>query len=146
MSDPVSPDPNGQPGPGSNSGASAAFFGCCPRCQARTLFDGYARFAERCPSCGLDFTRFNVGDGPAAFLTLVIGTLVTGLAIWLELAVEPPFWVHVLLWVPLTAAAVLGGLRASKAWLLQAEYRRRAREAVLDDWSLGDGPRKDQAE
>lgn len=84
--------------------------------------------------CGLDFTTFNVGDGPAAFLTLVIGAVVTGLALWLELAAEPPFWVHIVLWVPLTAAAVVGGLRASKAMLLQAEYRRGAREAVTEDW------------
>lgn len=130
MIDPVSTETSkGQP-----STAEAALFGCCPRCGARTLFAGWANFAQRCRACGLDFTKFNVGDGPAAFLTLVIGALVTGLALWLELAVEPPFWVHVVLWVPLTAGAVLGGLRASKAWLLQAEYRRDAREAVNEDW------------
>jgi uncharacterized protein (DUF983 family) len=139
MIDPVRSDTKGQPGPGQNSGAAAALFGCCPRCHSRTLFAGWAKFADRCRACGLDFTQFNVGDGPAAFLTLVIGTLITGLAIWLQLAVEPPFWVHVILWVPLTAAAVVGGLRATKAWLLQAEYRRSAREAVNQDWTL-DGP------
>ena len=136
MIDPVPSDSKGQPGPGQNSGAAAALCGCCPRCHARTLFAGYAKFADRCRACGLDFTQFNVGDGPAAFLTLVIGTVVTALAIWLELAAEPPFWVHVLLWVPITAAAVLGGLRGTKAWLLQAEYRRKASEAVNAEWTL----------
>jgi len=126
---PVSPATKGQPG-----NAKAALFGCCPRCGSRTLFAGWAKFAERCRVCGLDFTKFNVGDGPAAFLTLVIGAVVTGLALWLQLAVEPPFWVHIVLWVPLTALAVVGGLRASKAMLLQAEYRRGAREAVTEDW------------
>jgi uncharacterized protein (DUF983 family) len=87
------------------------------------------RFAERCRACGLDYAGFNVGDGPAAFLTFLIGGLVTGLAIWLELAWQPPFWVHVLLWVPLTAAAVVAGLRAGKGALLVAEYRRGAGEA-----------------
>ena len=69
-------------------------------------------------------------------MTLIVGALVTGLAIWLQLAVEPPFWVHILLWVPLTAGLVLGGLRGCKAWLLQAEYRRSAGEAVTDDWTM----------
>jgi len=134
VTDPVQPDTNkGQPGI-----ATAALFGCCPRCHSKTLFAGWAKFADRCRVCGLDFTKFNVGDGPAAFLTLVIGTVVTGLAIWLQLAVEPPFWVHVILWVPLTAAAVIGGLRGTKAWLLQAEYRRSAKEAVNEDWTIGD--------
>lgn len=113
----------GQPGL-----ASAALFGLCPRCAARTLFDGEAKFAPSCRACGLDYTRFNVGDGPAAFLTLIIGAIVAGLAIWVQIAFEPPFWVHILLWVPLTSLAVVMGLRAGKAALLAIEYRRDAGE------------------
>ncbi len=133
------PESNGQESNGQSGTGRAALFGLCPRCGARTLFAGTARFADRCRACGLDFTRFNVGDGPAAFLTLIIGALVTGLAIWLELSAQPPFWVHVILWVPLTAGLVLAGLRATKAWLLQAEYRRKAREAVNQDWTIDGG-------
>jgi uncharacterized protein (DUF983 family) len=92
-----------------------------------------AQFAPRCRACGLDFSAFNVGDGPAAFLTLIIGALVTVLALTLELTVQPPFWVHILLWVPITAGAVVWGLRAGKAALLAAEYQRRAGEATSDD-------------
>jgi uncharacterized protein (DUF983 family) len=123
MTMPEQPETKGQPGT-----AAAALLGSCPRCGARTLFDGVARFAPRCRACGLDFSQFNVGDGPAAFLTLIIGTLVTVLAITLELTVHPPFWVHALVWIPLTSAAVVAGLRAAKAWLLGAEYRRNAGE------------------
>ena len=114
----------GQPGI-----APAALFGCCPRCGARTLFDGVAKFAPKCRACGLDFTQFNVGDGPAAFLTLIIGALVTVAALVVELKFAPPFWVHVVLWVPITAAAVIGALRVAKAALLIAEYRRNAGES-----------------
>lgn len=105
--------------------------GLCPRCGAKTLFAGFARFAAQCRACGLDFTAFNVGDGPAAFLTLGIGTLVTALAIALELGASPPWWLHVLLWLPLTAALVLGSLRYSKGALLALEYRHRAREGRI---------------
>ncbi len=111
----------------------AALFGLCPQCGARSLFEGLARFAPKCPACGLDYSQFNVGDGPAAFLTMVIGALVVGLALWVQLAFEPPFWVHVVLWVPMTAAAVIWGLRAGKAALLAAEYRRGAKEAGGSD-------------
>ncbi|MDE8652928.1 DUF983 domain-containing protein [Novosphingobium album (ex Liu et al. 2023)] len=117
------PEHAGQPGI-----ASAALFGLCPRCGARTLFGGLASFAPRCRVCGLDFSGFNVGDGPAAFLTLIVGALIAVLAIWVQLSFEPPFWVHILLWVPLTTLAVVGGLRAGKAALLAAEYQRRAGE------------------
>lgn len=118
----------GQPGI-----AKAALFGLCPQCGAKTLFAGPARFADRCGHCGLDYTGFNVGDGPAALLTLVIGALIIILAIMLDIAARPPFWVHVLLWVPVTAAMTVYSLRVAKAALLAAEQRNRAREAGRDD-------------
>jgi uncharacterized protein (DUF983 family) len=113
----------GQPGI-----AEAALFGLCPKCGAKGLFEGLATFAPRCRTCGLDYSGFNVGDGPAGFLTLIIGAVVTALAIWVEFGFHPPFWVHILLWVPVTAGLVLWGLRAGKAALLAAEYKRRAGE------------------
>ena len=116
------PEPSkGQPGL-----AEAALFGLCPRCGGRTLFAGPTRFAERCRACGLDLTRFNVGDGPAAFLTLGIGAIIVALALWLQLAAEPPWWVHAILWLPLTVAGVVLGLRVAKAALLQSEFRNKA--------------------
>ena len=117
-------DTGGQP-----SIREAALFGLCPRCGGKTLFARGVTFAERCGACGLDYGRFNVGDGPAGFLTLVIGAVITGLAIWLELAVNPPFWIHVALWVPVTALAVVFGLRIAKAALIASEYRNGAGEA-----------------
>ena len=109
----------------------AGLGGLCPRCGAKTLFAGWARFAPTCSACGLDFAAFNVGDGPAAFLTLILGTIVTALAIMLELTVGPPLWVHLLIWTPVTAGGVLGSLRLAKAALLASEYRNRAAEGRL---------------
>jgi uncharacterized protein (DUF983 family) len=100
----------------------------CPQCGSRTLFAGFATFAPKCRACGLDFSSFNVGDGPAAFLTLLVGALITGLAIAVDLTMEPPIWVHVLLWVPLTLAAVVFSLRFAKGMLLALEYRNQAGE------------------
>lgn len=120
--------------PASGRGAAeAALKGLCPRCGAKTLYSGIASFAAKCRSCQLDFSSFNVGDGPAAFLTLVLGALITGLALTLELTVEPPFIVHIVLWVPLTALAVAGSLRFAKGMLLVLEYRNSAREGRVKD-------------
>jgi uncharacterized protein (DUF983 family) len=107
---------------------AVALRGLCPHCAAKTLYQGLAGFAPKCRACGLDFAAFNVGDGPAAFLILIVGALVTGLAVALELAAEPPFWVHILLWLPLTAVLVVGSLRVAKGLLMALEYRHRARE------------------
>lgn len=102
--------------------------GACPCCGAPTLFRSLAGFAERCGACGLDFTRFNVGDGPVVFLTLGIGALVTALALWVEFRFQPGLLVHALLWIPFTAALVILALRFSKGLLLALEYRNRAGE------------------
>ena len=108
-----------------------ALTGCCPRCGKGRLFGSLFGFAPRCGNCGLDFAAFNVGDGAASFLILIIGAIVTGLAMWLELSVSPPWYVHVLLWLPLTLALTLALMRFSKALLLALEYRHEARQGRL---------------
>jgi uncharacterized protein (DUF983 family) len=109
-----------------------ALKGLCPRCGSKTLFHGPIQFAAHCRVCTLDLSSFNVGDGPAAFLTLIVGAIVTALAITVELKFQPALWVHLLLWGPLTLALVLGSLRIAKAALLALEYRNRAREGRID--------------
>jgi uncharacterized protein (DUF983 family) len=111
----------------------AALKGLCPRCGSRTLFAGLASFAPACRACGLDFAAFNVGDGPAAFLIFIVGGIVVGLAILVQVKASPPWWVHVLLWVPLTTFLTIGLLRLGKGLLLALEYRNRAREARIQD-------------
>jgi len=116
------------------SPAQAALRGLCPRCGNRTLFAGLATFAPRCRACGLDFAAFNVGDGPAAFLIFIVGGIVVGLAMFVELSASPPWWVHVLLWLPLATVLTVGLLRIGKGLLLVLEYRQKAREGrIVDD-------------
>ena len=112
------------------SSLSSAIAGRCPRCGARTLFAGWVSFAPRCRACELNFESFNVGDGPAAFLILIVGTIVVVGALVLDGAVEPPLWVH-LVWVPVAAALTIGGLRLAKGWLAAQEYKHRAREGRI---------------
>jgi uncharacterized protein (DUF983 family) len=127
----MTPPPPSQPGPAPLSTVQASLAGRCPRCGEGALFGTLLGFAQRCRVCGLDFEQFNVGDGPAAFLILIVGGLITALALILQLSASPPFWVHILLWVPITTAAVIGCLRVSKAALLILEYRNRASEGRL---------------
>ena len=107
-----------------------AALGNCPRCGTRSLFSGWVRFAGNCRACGLDFERFNVGDGPAAFLIFVIGAILVACALFVDGLFSPPWWVH-LVWLPVATALTILGLRVSKAWLLAQEYKHRAREGRI---------------
>ena len=62
---------------------------------------------------------------------MIVGGIVTILAVVVQLKFEPPFWVHILLWVPITLALVLGLLRIAKGALMALEYRNRAREGRI---------------
>ena len=108
----------------------AALAGNCPKCGAHSLFAGWVRFAPKCRSCGLDFDTFNVGDGPAAFLIFIVGAIVVVVALMVDGAFSPPWWVH-LVWIPVASALTVGGLRVSKAWLLAQEHRHRAGEGRI---------------
>lgn len=102
-----------------------ALKGRCPHCGSPGLFSGLVELGRSCHSCGLNFEKFNVGDGPAAFLIFIVGALVTGGAIWLELAASPPWWAH-LVWLPIAGSLTILGLRLGKAALLAQEYKHRA--------------------
>lgn len=108
-----------------------ALRGLCPRCGAPGLFATFLRFADQCRGCDLDFRTFNVGDGAAAFLILIVGAVVSAMAIVVELKFSPPLWAHLLLWIPLTIILTVGLLRVAKGLLLALEYKNAAREGRI---------------
>ena len=71
---------------------------------------------------------FDAGDGPAVFGILIVGAIVAGLALWVEVTFSPPYWVHAVLWVPLIVILSLGFLRLSKSTLLVLQYKHKAGE------------------
>jgi uncharacterized protein (DUF983 family) len=103
----------------------------CPRCGKGKLFQGFLAVAPSCSACGLDLTRVDAGDGPAVFVILVAGFLVVGAALMTEVVFAPPYWVHVVLWLPLTFIVCLGLLRPFKAALIILQYKHKAREGRL---------------
>ena len=68
--------------------------GRCPRCGEGRLFEGYLGLRKNCSVCGLDYSFADSGDGPAVFVILIIGFIVVGLALWMEVSYEPPIWLQ----------------------------------------------------
>lgn len=104
----------------------------CPRCGRGKIFAGFLTLAPRCGTCGLDFGFADSGDGPAVFVTLIGGFLVLGAAFWAELRYEPPFWVHLVIFLPLTLIVCLGLLRPLKGTLIALQYRNKAEPGRLE--------------
>ncbi len=98
----------------------------CPRCGAAPLYEGLLTIRERCAACGLDLRAQDSGDGPAVFVILILGFVVVGLAALIEVKLEPPLWVHVLLWPGIILAGAIFMLRILKAILIALQFRHRA--------------------
>jgi uncharacterized protein (DUF983 family) len=110
----------------------AGLLGRCPRCGRGKLFKGFLALAQRCNSCGLDFDFADSGDGPAVFVCLFAGFIVVGAALWTEMTYEPPFWVHLVIFLPMTLAVCLGLLRPFKGLLVVLQYRNKAEQGRLE--------------
>ncbi|MBT1155435.1 DUF983 domain-containing protein [Aminobacter anthyllidis] len=111
---------------------AAGLKGRCPRCGEGKLFSGLLSVGKECGVCRLDYSFADAGDGPAVFVILIIGFVVVGLALWLEVNFGPPLWLHLLLWIPLTVVLSLGSLRLIKGVLITLQYRNKAAEGRLD--------------
>ena len=103
-----------------------ALRGACPRCGRGRLFGGVLRVVDRCSVCDLDLRGNDAGDGPAVFVILGLGALIMIGVFWVEFRFEPPWWVHVLIWGPLTVGLAIWLLRVLKAWLVMQQYTHRS--------------------
>ena len=110
---------------------SAGLLGRCPRCGRGKLYEGFLELREKCDTCGLDYRFADSGDGPAVFVILFLGFIICGLALWTELTFQPAYWVHLVLWLPLTLLLAVGLLRPMKATMVALQYRNKAREGRL---------------
>ena len=112
---------------------SAGLSGRCPRCGEGKLFDGFLELAPKCQACGLDYKFADAGDGPAVFVILLAGFVVVGAALWTEIHYEPPIWVHMAIFLPLTIIVCLGMLRPLKGILIALQYRNKAEQGRLSE-------------
>jgi uncharacterized protein (DUF983 family) len=65
-------------------------------------------------SAGSTITFADAGDGPAVFVIMIIGFIVVGLALWLEVNYSPALWVHLIMWIPLSTVLSLGAASRSQ--------------------------------
>jgi uncharacterized protein (DUF983 family) len=74
----------------------------CPACGQGRLFQGYLKVSPRCDHCGEDLQHQRADDAPAYFTITIVGHVVIPLVIVAELGWQLPYWLHGVLWLPLT--------------------------------------------
>ena len=110
-----------------------ALRGRCPRCGKGRLYSGYLKIANACDACGLSFAGHDSADGPAVMIMLLLGFVVAGLVLAVELAYQPPIWVHMVIWPPVVIGGALGLLRPFKSIFIGLQYKYRAVDREFPD-------------
>ncbi len=111
----------------------AGLRGRCPVCSEGSLFCGFLKVCERCASCGADLSRADSGDGPVVFILLIVGAVGCFGLLFTEVALHPPIWLELLIWLPLIGIMALGALRPFKGVMIALQFHNHASEARRDD-------------
>jgi uncharacterized protein (DUF983 family) len=105
----------------------------CPRCGQGKLYKSFLAVADKCDVCDLNYSDVDSGDGPAVFIIMIVGFIIVGFVLFVEVNYQPPYWVHAALWLPLSVLLPLLFLPPFKAWLIAQQYRHKAREGRLEE-------------
>ena len=79
----------------------------------------------------MNYAFADAGDGPAVFAIFILGTVVLGGALWVEFKLNPPAWVHLVLWGLVTPLLAFALLRSLKGILIALQYKHQAGEGRL---------------
>jgi uncharacterized protein (DUF983 family) len=99
--------------------------GRCPACGRGRMFSAFLKVADRCPACGEDLTHQRADDAPAYFVILIVGHIIVPLVLAFELAMAPPYWLHMVIWLPLTLALCLILLQPIKGIIVGWQWAHR---------------------
>lgn len=112
----------------------AAGLGCkCPRCGEGALYKSYLGLNDRCASCGLDYSKADPGDGPAVFVSFIVGFLAVAIAFVARFV----FYASIALAFVIAGGAaiilILALLRPLKATLIALQYRHKAEPGRIEE-------------
>lgn len=107
--------------------------GLCPKCGQASMFRKWLKLQTKCPSCGLNYNFAAPDDGPAFFSLCIVAFPLTFFVVWLQVAFEPPFWVHLFTSAPLMTLGCVLPLQYIKGWLVASQYVNKAQEAGTEN-------------
>lgn len=97
--------------------------GRCPNCGKGHMFRAFLKVADKCEVCGEELFHQRADDFPAYLVIVLVGHLVVPLILHVEIAYQPPYWVHAVLWLPLTLALALLLIQPIKGAVVAMQWR-----------------------
>ncbi|MGE3147603.1 MAG: DUF983 domain-containing protein [Pseudorhodoplanes sp.] len=99
--------------------------GRCPHCGRGRLFRAFLKVADDCSECGEALHHQRADDAPAYFVIMIVGHIVIPMALAVEVAFTPPYWVHFAIWIPLALTLSIACLQPFKGAIVAWQWAHR---------------------
>ena len=87
------------------------------------MFRAFLKVADKCDVCGEELHHHRADDFPAYLVIIIVGHLVVPLILNVEMAYQPAYWVHAVLWLPLTLVLALALIQPVKGAVIALQWR-----------------------
>lgn len=97
----------------------------CPACGKGHLYSQYLKVMHTCAACGTELHHHRADDAPPYFTMMIVGHVVVGGLLTLEMAYHPPTWLHLAIWLPmllimsLVLLPIVKGVLVGLQWALR---------------------------
>ena len=98
------------------------FFGRCPHCGEGKLFRAFVKPVDTCAVCGEELHHHRADDLPAYLVIVIVGHVVLGGFLAVEMTLTWSTWQHMALWGPLTLIMALGLLQPIKGAVIGLQW------------------------
>lgn len=97
----------------------------CPHCGKGHMFRAYLKVADRCDVCGEELFHHKADDMPPYLSILIVGHVIIGLMLHLEMTYTIAPWVYVATMVPIAALLPLVMLPSIKGAVVGMQWANR---------------------
>ena len=97
------------------------------------MFRAFLKAADCCSVCGEELHHHRADDAPAYFVIFIVGHIVVPLALAIELAYRPAYWIQFAFWLPATVVLALLLLQPVKGAIIGLQWAYRMHGFDLQD-------------
>ena len=95
----------------------------CPNCGRGRLFGRFLKVVDHCEVCAEDYTPQRADDFPAYLVIIIVGHIVVPALLAVAVAYDPPAWLQLAIWLPITLFASLGLLQPVKGTIVALQWQ-----------------------
>src|SRR5690606_25675181 len=94
----------------------------CPHCGEGRLFGVFVKTVDHCEVCDEQISHHRADDLPAYLVILIVGHLVVGAFVGVQMMWQLSTWVHLAIWAPITVIASLLLLQPIKGAMVGLQW------------------------